>query len=420
MSDAAGVGSQDPSELPVGRRVAYWRVRRGMTQQMLADRLDRSKSWLDKVERGVRRLDRVSVLHEIARVLEIPVDQLLRGAGDAERAGRGAGVGGVEGVRAALARYTSIAAYLGAEVTPPDLAELGKAVNHAWLSFQHGGHDRLVRMLPALLADAQAADGHHRGGEGAGRAAHLLGQVYQVASSVLRKLGEGELAWFAADRAAAVSIRADDPLLVGLAASRAGNALLALDRPRAALEAQVTAANRLAPADAGEATPQRLSVYGSLLLQGAMAAAHLGDHSGVADLVREAGHVAAALGGDRNDYWTSFGPTNLRLHVVAASVELGEAGDAIEAAEGLDPAGFGALVPERRAQHLLDLARAHNLANRPDRAVALLLAAERLAPAEVRHRPVAHAALRDAARRVRGKLPGPLADLARRARIDPL
>ncbi|MEV4755455.1 hypothetical protein AB0J86_10115 [Micromonospora sp. NPDC049559] len=133
----------------------------------------------------------------------------------------------------------------------------------------------------------------------------------------------------------------------------------------------MTAANRLAPADAGEATAQGLSVYGSLLLQGAMAAARLGDHSGVADLVREAGHVAAALGGDRNEYWTSFGPTNLRLHVVAARVELGEAGVAIEAAE-------------------------------------------------VRHRPVAHAALRDAARRVRGKLPGPLADLARRARIDPL
>ena len=41
---------------PVGRRVAYWRNRRKLSQQLFADRLGKSKSWVDKVERGVRRL----------------------------------------------------------------------------------------------------------------------------------------------------------------------------------------------------------------------------------------------------------------------------------------------------------------------------------------------------------------------------
>ena len=60
-------------ELPIGRRVAYWRGRRKMSQQVFADRLGKSKSWVDKVERGVRRLDKFSVVYEIADVLQVDV-----------------------------------------------------------------------------------------------------------------------------------------------------------------------------------------------------------------------------------------------------------------------------------------------------------------------------------------------------------
>lgn len=42
----------DSSDLPIGRRVAQLRTRLGMTQQVFADRLGRSKSWVDKIERG--------------------------------------------------------------------------------------------------------------------------------------------------------------------------------------------------------------------------------------------------------------------------------------------------------------------------------------------------------------------------------
>ena len=68
----------------MGRRVAYWRNRRKMSQQLFADRLGKSKSWVDKVERGVRRLDRFSVIYEIADVLQLDV-QLLMGKDPARR-----------------------------------------------------------------------------------------------------------------------------------------------------------------------------------------------------------------------------------------------------------------------------------------------------------------------------------------------
>src|SRR6188474_221472 len=62
-------GDVTVDDQPMGRRVAYWRNRRRMSQQLFADRLGKSKSWVDKVERGVRRLDRFSVIYEIADVL---------------------------------------------------------------------------------------------------------------------------------------------------------------------------------------------------------------------------------------------------------------------------------------------------------------------------------------------------------------
>src|SRR5437016_13932612 len=70
-------GSTTMDELPIGRRVAYWRARRKMSQQVFADRLGKSKSWVDKVERGVRRLDKFSVVYEIADVLQLDVQLLL-------------------------------------------------------------------------------------------------------------------------------------------------------------------------------------------------------------------------------------------------------------------------------------------------------------------------------------------------------
>src|SRR5947208_15389733 len=98
-------------ELPIGRRVAYWRGRRKMSQQVFADRLGKSKSWVDKVERGVRRLDKFSVVYEISDVLQLDV-QLLLGR-DPERRPDSMNCidqAQVEEIRPALERYAPISA----------------------------------------------------------------------------------------------------------------------------------------------------------------------------------------------------------------------------------------------------------------------------------------------------------------------
>jgi len=385
-----------------------------MSQQVFADRLGKSKSWVDKVERGVRRLDKFSVVYEIADVLQLDV-QLLLGKDPQRRPDSINCIDQVEveEIRAALERYDQISAYFHAPPEPPALPEMRKAVGHAWLTYQHAKYGVLARALPKLLRDAQAADTALAGNASSPDAAHLLGEVYQIASSTLRKLGECELAWLAADRSIAVAQRADDPLLAGTATYRVALALLSMGRARPALEVNVNIANRLATGDGdGASEPERQSVYGALLLQASMAAARIGDMATVRDLLAGAEEAARIIGSDQNHYWTSFGPTNVQLHRVATAVEMGEGRLAIDVHESMDIEAFGALMPERRAHHYLDVARGYALVGDVSKASEMLLEGDRLAPSEIRCRPLAREVLSDILRRTRGAPPPPVAELA--------
>jgi transcriptional regulator with XRE-family HTH domain len=382
-----------------------------MSQQVFADRLGKSKSWVDKVERGVRRLDKFSVVYEIAEVLQVEA-QLLLGREPERRDDHGVDQAEIAEIRAALERYDQVSAFFHPPSQPPPLPELRKSVSHAWLTYQHAKGVALARSLPQLLRQAQAADAAYQGSDHAPESAHLLGQVYQIASSALRNLGEHELAWLAADRSVSVAQRAGDELLAGVATFRVGNALLSLGRARPALEINVHVANRLAPSEDRAPTPQRLSVYGTLLLQGAMAAARLGDPATVADLLGAADEAAGWLGSDCNHYWSSFGPTNVLLHRVAAAVELGDGRQAVATHERIGSEGFAALVPERRVHHLLDLARGCAQVGDVLRAGEALMEGDRLAPAELRSRPILREVLGDVLRRTPGEPPAPLCELA--------
>ncbi|MEH1014756.1 helix-turn-helix domain-containing protein, partial [Micromonospora sp. CPCC 206060] len=167
----------DADLLPIGRRVAYWRGRRRLSQQVLADRLGKSKSWVDKVERGVRSLDRVSTIEEIAAVLRIDAAVLLgRDTPPAEVTGR---IEGVDMVGAALSAYDiALGRPLRMQALPVD--QLSNSVQHAWITFQHARYPQLVTFLPGLLAAAQRA---HADDPVSGRP--LLVEVYRVTASVL-------------------------------------------------------------------------------------------------------------------------------------------------------------------------------------------------------------------------------------------
>src|SRR6266508_1921810 len=66
----------DGRKLSIGQRIAAHRRRLGLTQEGLAMRLHRSRSWVTKLERGERPLDSIRTLLQIARALGVEVREL--------------------------------------------------------------------------------------------------------------------------------------------------------------------------------------------------------------------------------------------------------------------------------------------------------------------------------------------------------
>jgi len=64
-------------QLTIGRRVAWYRRRRGMTQQILADIMRRTVDWVSKVENDRIPVDRLSVIAELAEALDVTIGDLL-------------------------------------------------------------------------------------------------------------------------------------------------------------------------------------------------------------------------------------------------------------------------------------------------------------------------------------------------------
>ncbi len=54
-----------------------YRRRRGLSQAALAGLVGRSESWLSQVERGIRSVDRLSVLLDMAKILHVDVESLI-------------------------------------------------------------------------------------------------------------------------------------------------------------------------------------------------------------------------------------------------------------------------------------------------------------------------------------------------------
>ncbi|MEU5963994.1 helix-turn-helix transcriptional regulator [Micromonospora parva] len=395
-------------DLPIGRRVARWRVRRSMTQQMLADRVRRSKSWVDKVERGVRALDRYSVIQELAHVLRVDPEVLL----GQQRPTPAGPPDGVDEIRAALARYDIPQA-------PEQTDDLRRRVGYAWLSYQHAHYGQLVGVLPSLLDAAQGA-----------QSPELRVQTYRITSSLLVKLGEADLAWLAADRA--MSAAGDAPILAATATISVAQALRASNRDRLALAVTQTAANRIFPppshpadhevggrpgdqtarqphdqrsegddegAPARQRPPGEWAVGGTLLVQAALAAAGCGEHRRADALTERAAGVASSLRGYDDPHRTSFGPVVVELARVLVAAQRGEAVEALRRHSAVvRREGWRRLPAEYRGAYLVDVARAYLQVGDLRGAARALVDADSVAPAEVRCRPLARTLIADVAR----------------------
>ena len=293
-----GVHLMDNRE--IGQRIAHWRRRRGLSQALFADRVGKSKSWVEKIEAGKRRAS-VTQLEQIAVVLRADLNALIR-RDQPPAATECLDYIEIGQIRDALLRYESITAtFSRRDGSHPDdgLQDVAAGVRHCWTSFQASRYTMLGRNLPGLIASAQwAVHEQPAGHDGAARG--LLSQTYQLAASTLRKCGEPGLEVMAAERALAEAERAGDPLITAGASFRLANAVLDMGDSRRAVEMFVTVAGKFAK-DLTTASADLISLYGHTLLQGAMAATGHEDRAAVRDLLGEADAAAARLGGDGAD-----------------------------------------------------------------------------------------------------------------------
>ena len=275
--------------------------------------------------------------------------------------------------------------------TAPDPDSLARAADEARRTYQACKYAELARQLPGLLAALDFAcaclDGSARF-----RALALSADAYHVAAGFLLKIGDHGLAHLAADRSMQAAAASQDPLMIGASARIVTHALMSSSHLGAALSTATAHAQQL-DRQVSAPTPQSRSVYGALLLRGAIAAS-LDDRRGTAlDLLDEAETTAGQVGADANFCGTAFGGVNVSLHRINVAVTLGDAGTAIDLARRIDPGTIA--VTERKASLLIDTARAYYQWGRYDKAYGVLRAAQSTAPQEITARPVVRSLVRD-------------------------
>ncbi|MET7773405.1 helix-turn-helix domain-containing protein [Nocardia sp. NPDC005366] len=395
-------------DVEIGRKIAAHRVRKGLSQKEFAPLIDRSETWLSQVERGIRAVKALDVLERIAAVLDIPLAELAPNAPAvaAEQVPSEA-----VPLRSLLSANFGLRALIDASsglVADTDSLESG--TEQAWTLAHEAKYEELISLLEVLLprlesAAATATDPRS--------AFAQLARCYHACAAALAKLRQYDAAWVAADRAISDAARASDPLLMGEGAFRL---TLIFQGANQLDQAEHTAATAQAALSelAAQGAPEALSVFGALTLQLAIIAARTDRTEEARRFIEQARVAATRLGRDRNDYHTEFGPTNVQLHEVAVAVELGDAGEAIRIAAGIDASRLSA---ERQGRLAIDVARAWTQRRNVDRALSALETAESVTPEQVRSHSLVHSSVRDLMR-INSSAGPALADFARRIGMD--
>jgi len=274
---------------------------------------------------------------------------------------------------------------------PPDIRALAIDADDGRRQYQACRYSDLVPRLSGLLGRLGVAC-QLLGGDEQLRAFTLSADAHHVVAGLLLKLDDRGLAAVAADRSMRAALASQDPVTVGASARVLTHTLMKGGHLAAAVTTASSHAQRL-DHDITAHTPESLSVYGSLLLRGAIAAAQRDQRDTAYQLLAEADDAARRLGVDGNLRWTAFGPVNARQHRVNIAVTLGDAGTAVDVARGIDLRAI--TVTERKASLLIDTARAFLQWGRHEKAYIALRAAEEVAPEEVTGRPSVHRLVRD-------------------------
>jgi transcriptional regulator with XRE-family HTH domain len=352
----------------IGSRIRSLRGR-VLTQQCLADAAGVSVDLIRKLEQGARQTTSITSLQKIARALDVDVAELI---GKPRSLPSTAPNAGTVAIRRALTPVDDLLDEMQVDVDALSVRAARRSVEYAWGAYWSGRYDVLSTVLPGALPQMRATVRTDERAE----THDLLARLYWVTACTLVQLGQTDSAYLAIRQALrAATVGADELLYATLCGSVAWQ-LAIQGRYEEAHAVAVKAAVTIEPR--GDAEPPHLSAYGSLILTGATAAGRDGRVGEAEHLLSIAGEVAQRIGGDRHDYETYFGPSQVVMQRVDIGVATERYEMALTAAERM-PERVG-LPLAARARHLTDRALAHSRLGQSGRALDALLAAERLGP----------------------------------------
>ena len=341
------MASSDQKEM--GRRVAFFRQQLGLSQKQLGQMIDRSEGWVSQVERGVRKLDRVSVLESLSDALGVSVQAI----NDTRVAISEAPVSWAEGSLNSTLAASYALQYSLTELEPPDVDKIVSESAQTWGLVSGFQHKSLSSVMDLLIPKLEYAT-RHVTGDNKRRIDEARAKAYYAITVTLSNMGEMGAAWVAADRGIAAAESAKEPLLMAEGAFHLTSVFQGMRRPDLTVRVAITAARSLEEsADLGSI--EAISLTGALFLEAAMAEAQRDDVDRAYAYLDIAKDMANRVGEDRNDYHTEFGRNNALAREVSIAVELSDAGRALQAAHLVRP---GDLSEDRAVRLHIDTARA--------------------------------------------------------------
>ncbi|MEV0109351.1 helix-turn-helix domain-containing protein [Nocardia sp. NPDC050799] len=360
----------------VGQRVRTIRARRGISQQVLADRAGLSRSAIAKYETGDRPVDSRRTLLALAQALNVTVGELT---GQPEQEKFDPATAGfhmaVPEIETALWSQGNVT-----DTRPPrSLDELAALIRTATKLRHDCDYATLGPMLAPMLVDAY----RHVRDTKTEQAWDVLCTVAYGVASALRARGYQALAWTAAQEAERAAARAGGVAPIAAAAFIQGQILLS--RPGAlpaALATTMGTAERIA---ADVRTAGEIETLGMLHLQGSIVAATMDNdpEPHLVEAAEQAGRLTEARPNTSASRNESFGPSNVALWRMSAAMERREPGQVLALAAQLTPTD----LPNegRRAQYFVEIGRAYAMQRNYQDSLYALLRAEHAAPQHVRN-----------------------------------
>ncbi len=399
-----------PDDDVIGARLGRLRRQQGLTQRGLAERAGLSEALVQKLEQGRRGSARTSTFIALANALDVDLSELT---------GKRPRLGKDDDVRVLALRDVLLAPELVLDVSgqpggrriaeAASLDDVGRKVATAWRDYWAGRFTTLAGRLPRLVAAARATSA-----EAGARAAGPLTQSYQLVAYLLVHLGKDDLAALAAERAIHAAATGDDELQWATVHGTFAWALLHQGRTDAAEQHARAIAERIEPS-IPRASLEHLTVWGGLLLSAMAAAVAGGRRDAAIDFIGLARSAAGRFeSGDRSDYQTNFGPTQVSMQATHAYAVLREPSKALKAADGVRRQDLRSIAWGR---HLIDVAQAHVDAGETKAAERMLLDAEDLSPEWFRHQGPARSLVGELVQEARRMSP-PLRRLAKSVGVE--